>query len=76
MLGYGKSNFEDTERGDIHQRIYLVLEYCPGRELFDHAIMEGQKPFNEIMSRHFLKQLIDAVEFLHSQELAHMDIKM
>lgn len=53
--------------------MYMLLEYCSGREMFDHV---SQKQFDESLGRYFFKQLVDAVEYLHLRSIAHLDIKM
>ena len=55
------------------EKMYMMLEYCPGRELFDHV---QQKTFKEKLARHFFIQLVNAVDYLHTNSIVHRDIKM
>ncbi|XP_065310808.1 maternal embryonic leucine zipper kinase-like isoform X2 [Dermacentor albipictus] len=54
-------------------KIYLVLEYCPGGELFDY-IVEKER-LSEGEARHFFRQIVSAVAYIHSQGYAHRDLK-
>uniref|UniRef100_A0A093X981 Serine/threonine-protein kinase ksp1 n=1 Tax=Talaromyces marneffei PM1 TaxID=1077442 RepID=A0A093X981_TALMA len=53
---------------------YLVLEYCPMGDLYE-AIRVNRGPLETEHVRDFMFQLIDAVEFMHSNGLYHRDIK-
>ncbi|XP_037520944.1 maternal embryonic leucine zipper kinase [Rhipicephalus sanguineus] len=54
-------------------KIYLVLEYCPGGELFDY-IVEKER-LSEEEARHFFRQIVSAVAYIHSKGYAHRDLK-
>ncbi|XP_054999290.1 maternal embryonic leucine zipper kinase isoform X2 [Sorex araneus] len=53
--------------------IFLVLEYCPGGELFDHII--SQDRLSEEEARVVFRQIVSAVAYVHSQGYAHRDLK-
>uniref|UniRef100_A0A1J3JVE8 non-specific serine/threonine protein kinase n=1 Tax=Noccaea caerulescens TaxID=107243 RepID=A0A1J3JVE8_NOCCA len=53
-------------------KIYLVLEYCKGGELFD-KISKGK--LSEDVAWKYFHQLINAVDFCHSRGVYHRDIK-
>lgn len=53
--------------------IYLVLEYCSGGELFDY-IVESER-LSEEEARHFFRQIVSAVAYIHSLGYAHRDLK-
>ncbi|ESQ40638.1 hypothetical protein EUTSA_v10015596mg [Eutrema salsugineum] len=53
-------------------RIYLVLEYCKGGELFN-KIAKGK--LKEDVAWKYFYQLINAVDFCHSRGVYHRDIK-
>jgi len=57
---------------ETESTLYLVLELVTGGELFD-KIIEGQ--FSEEQSRHYFRQMLEAVKYLHSQAIAHRDLK-
>ncbi|KAL1428316.1 hypothetical protein MTO96_002704 [Rhipicephalus appendiculatus] len=54
-------------------RVYLVLEYCPGGELFDYVVQ--RKRLNEDEARRFFRQIVSAVACVHRRGYAHRDLK-
>ncbi|KAH8039846.1 hypothetical protein HPB51_009102 [Rhipicephalus microplus] len=58
---------------ETSHRIYLVLEYCPGGDLFDYIVQ--QKRLNEDEARHFFRQIVSAVAYAHRRAYAHRDLK-
>lgn len=61
--------------GSDEKRALLVLDYCPGGDLFDFA----SSPLS-IMSprliRRVFAELVDAVRYLHKHLIVHRDIKL
>lgn len=62
-----------TSRGITNQVYCIVLEIARGGELFDFISMTGA--FEENFARYFFKQLIEALEHLHSKGISHRDMK-
>lgn len=58
---------------ETSSRMYLVLEYCPGGELFDY-IVEKER-LSEDEARRFFRQIVSAVGYVHSKGYAHRDLK-
>ncbi|XP_010914779.1 CBL-interacting protein kinase 1 [Elaeis guineensis] len=54
-------------------KIYMVLEYVTGGELFDKIAMKGRLPEHE--GRKLFQQLIDAVSYCHDKGVFHRDLK-
>ncbi|KAH7285248.1 hypothetical protein KP509_33G018700 [Ceratopteris richardii] len=54
-------------------KIYFVLEYVPGGELFSRIATKGKLKENE--ARKYFQQLINAVDFCHSRGVYHRDLK-
>ncbi|CAM9982158.1 unnamed protein product, partial [Pylaiella littoralis] len=52
---------------------YLVLESLQGGELFDH--IGKKKTYTEREARDVCKGLVEAVRFLHSNDVVHRDVK-
>ena len=55
------------------QKIYLIMEYCEGGELFDYIVKKQH--LTERQSCIFFHDIIDALEYLHSLYIVHRDLK-
>ena len=62
-----KDFFEDDKN------IYILLEYCSQGTLYDLIKRRGY--LAEVEARFFLKQIISAVEYMHSKGIMHRDLK-
>ena len=62
-----KSVFATTDK------LYIVMEYEGGGELFDKIVQEGK--FTESTARHYFKQLVDGLEYCHEINVCHRDLK-
>jgi len=58
---------------DEHDNIYLILELVTGGELFDQIINKGS--YSESDAVNIIKQILEAVSYLHSHGIAHRDLK-
>ncbi|KAL0547713.1 hypothetical protein IC582_012137 [Cucumis melo] len=54
-------------------KIYIVLEYVDGGELFDKIAAKGRLKEDE--ARKYFHQLINAVDYCHSRGVYHRDLK-
>ena len=45
-------------------------------EVFDNYQQINEKPFSEEIMQHKIKQLIEAVKYLHNPKIFHQDIKL
>eukprot|EP00980_Cylindrotheca_fusiformis_P031078 scaffold25800_cov162-Cylindrotheca_fusiformis.AAC.4 len=55
------------------KRIYLILEYSPGGELFKRLMQKGR--FSEKTSARYISDLAAALDFCHDKHVIHRDIK-
>ena len=54
-------------------RLHLVMELCTGGELFDRIISLGH--YTEPDARALFRSMLEAVVYMHSQGVAHRDLK-
>lgn len=55
---------------------YLLVEWCPHGDLHDNSIKLKQ-PMGELVSRYLFKQIVDAIDYLHSTaKFVHRDVKL
>lgn len=55
-------------------KIYIVLEFVTGGELFDKIASQGRLKEDE--ARKYFQQLINAVDYCHSRGVYHRDLKL
>jgi len=55
------------------KRLFLVLEFVNGGELFTHLCMNGKLPNDEV--RFFAAEIVSALEYLHKKDIIYRDLK-
>ena len=55
--------------------LYCVLELATGGDLFDYIFTVG-KGLPENIARYYFHKLIDAIQFLHENNVVHRDLKL
>ncbi|CAI5447874.1 unnamed protein product [Caenorhabditis angaria] len=58
---------------ETEEKFYIVMEYCSGGEMFDYIVRKER--LEESEARHFFRQLVSAIAYVHSQGYAHRDLK-
>jgi len=54
--------------------VWLVLEYCPGDELYNHLLKNGR--MEPAMVQKIFTQLVGAVNYVHGKSCVHRDLKL
>jgi len=55
------------------QRVFLVLEYAPGGELYH--ILNSQGRFSELRAGWYISQIVEALGYIHHRNVLHRDLK-
>ena len=68
----------ETIRQTVHN-FYIITEFYNGGGLSEclrkHRMIKG-KPFSEEIVQHLMRQIIDALKYLHSKKIMHRDLKL
>ncbi|KAI9676216.1 MAG: hypothetical protein M1829_003045 [Trizodia sp. TS-e1964] len=54
--------------------VWLVLEYCPGDELYNYLLENGPLPTDKVQK--IFSQLVGAVAYVHNMSCVHRDLKL
>jgi 5'-AMP-activated protein kinase catalytic alpha subunit len=63
-----------SENGSQVKVNYIVMELLPNGDI--HNYIADTDKFAEPLARYYMKQLINAVEYMHRQGIAHRDLKL
>ena len=58
---------------ETNKNLYIVMEYCEGKELFD--LIVRKKRLTERETCRYCQQLINGIEYLHLSNVTHRDLK-
>jgi protein-serine/threonine kinase len=62
--------------GSDDKRALLVLDYCPGGDLFDFATSDMKSLMTPPLIRRMFAEMVGAVRYLHANFIVHRDIKL
>lgn len=70
-----KEDSKDTlYKGELKKVSYTLMEFAPHGDFFD-LITKHRESFDEKLVRTYFRQLVDGIEYLHSCNVAHLDLK-
>lgn len=73
LYAYNLSAKYPLHEGGFVKTILLVLEYCPGGELFD--ILYYADKLDEVIARTYFHQMMYGLQAVHKAGIAHRDLK-
>ena len=56
-------------------RVYLILEYSNGGELYEDLKSYVGQRYPESIASNYIKQVVEALKYMHSKNVIHRDIK-
>lgn len=57
------------ETYSYHNRLFILLEECSGGDLYT------RDPYTEVEAQSMVKEMLEAVAYLHSRGVVHRDLK-
>jgi serine/threonine protein kinase len=73
MIEFSNDGVVTKSSGRTYPVIFIVLELATGGEFFDYIATGGQFP--ERIARFYFRQLIDALDYIHTKGAVHRDLK-
>lgn len=75
MVEYNWKGVLEKSSGSTKEVLYCVLELAPGGDLFDYIFTVG-RGLPEPIARYYFHKLIDAIQYLHENNVVHRDLKL
>ena len=74
LLGDYKNVTEIYDLIDTGDRIWVVMEYCGGGELFN--FVKAKAPLSDSTAREVFRPIVKTVAYMHSLHIVHRDLKL
>ena len=75
MVEYGDQGVVEKPSGRvINNMVYLIMDYVQGGLLFD--VCQSLGAMGEDAGRFFANQMLDSIEYMHSNRVVHRDLKL
>lgn len=74
LLGDNKHVTELYDVIDCGDRIWVIIEYASGGELFD--FVKAKSPLPDSVAREVFRPIVKVVAYMHSLKLVHRDLKL
>ena len=55
---------------------YILLEYCPGKTIYDYLKKSKTNRLSETETRQIIKDVVNGLIYLHNRKIIHHDIKL
>lgn len=75
LVEYDWKGVLQTSKGQEKEVLYCVLDLATGGDLFDYIFTVG-RGLPESIARYYFHKLVDAIQFLHENNVVHRDLKL
>ncbi|XP_004208678.2 SNF-related serine/threonine-protein kinase [Hydra vulgaris] len=60
---------------DTQTKLYLILEYGDGGDMYDHIMRYEGQGISEAKACHYFRQILSAIDYCHKLHVVHRDLK-